>query len=112
LGSIRLGQEFIYNSIDCLKLGGVAIHTTEYNISSRTDTVDNHGTVIFRRCDIEEVIETLSAQGHEINMDWDEGDGPADQYIDVPPYQHDPHLKLWVGEFTTTSIGLIIRKHA
>ncbi len=112
LGSIKLGQEFIYNSIDCLKPGGVAIHTTEYNLLSKTDTLDNMATVLFRERDIQEIIDTLRAQGHSIEMDWDEGDGPADQYIDVPPYQHDPHLKLWIGEFTTTSIGLIIQKRA
>jgi SAM-dependent methyltransferase len=112
LGSIKLGQEFIYNSIKCLKPGGVAVHTTEYNISSKTNTVDNNGTVIFRQCDIEEVIDEIRRQGHEIEMDWDEGDQPADQFVDVPPYRHDPHLKLQLLEFVTTSLGLVIRKHA
>lgn len=111
LGSIKRGQEFVYNSINCLKPGGVAVHTTEYNISSKTDTVDNGGTVIFRQCDIQEIIDTLSSQGHSIEMDWDEGDGPADKFIDVAPYCHDPHLKLQLWQYVTTSIGLIIRKH-
>jgi SAM-dependent methyltransferase len=110
LGSIRHGQQFIYNSLNCLRDGGIAAHTTEYNISSNTDTVDNAGTVIFRRCDIEETIATLQNEGHEIAMNWDEGDGPADKFIDVPPYSHDPHLKLQLEGYTTTSIGLVIRK--
>ncbi len=112
LGSIKLGQTFIYNSVDCLKPGGIAVHTTEYNISSRTNTVDNEGTVIFRRCDIEEVLETLTNSGHEIEMDWHEGDGLLDQFVDIPPYSHNPHLKLQLGRYVTTSIGLIIRRRA
>ncbi len=111
LGSIRHGQEFVYNSIKCLKPGGIALHTTEYNISSKTDTLDNEGTVIFRQCDIQAIIDTLLRQGHAVEMDWDEGDGPADQFVDVAPYVHNPHLKLQIGKYITTSIGLIIRKH-
>ncbi len=112
LGSIKLGQAFIYNSVGCLKPGGFAVHTTEYNISSRTATVDNEGTVIFRRCDIEEGLETLVSQGHKIEMDWHEGDGSLDQFVDIAPYSHNPHLKLRLGQYVTTSIGLIIRKRA
>lgn len=110
LGSIKLGQEFVYNSINCLKPGGIAVHTTEYNISSKTDTLDNEGTVIFRQCDIQKMIDTLIRQGHSVEMDWDEGNGVADQFIDVAPYAHNPHLKLQIGKYVTTSIGLIITK--
>jgi SAM-dependent methyltransferase len=110
LGSIKHGQEFVYNSINCLKPGGIAVHTTEYNISSKTDTVDNEGTVIYRQCDIQEIIDTLRRQGHTTEMDWDEGESPADKYIDVAPYTSDTHLKLQLGKYVTTSIGLIIQK--
>ena len=110
LGSIRHGQEFVYNAIKCLKPGGIAVHTTEYNISSKTDTLDNEGTVIYRQCDIQEIIDTLRRQGHGVEMDWDEGNGSADQFIDIAPYAHNPHLKLQIGKYVTTSIGLIISK--
>ena len=33
-----------------------------------------------------------------------------DSVIDVPPYSHDPHLKLQIGKYVVTSIGLIIQK--
>ena len=33
-----------------------------------------------------------------------------DKYVDIPPYTQDKHLKLKLGEYTTTSIGLIIKK--
>ncbi len=111
LGSIKHGQEFVYNSIHCLKPGGIAVHTTEYNVSSKTDTVDNEGTVIYRQCDIQEMIDTLRHQSHSVEMDWDEGEEPADKYIDIAPYSSDVHLKLQLGKYVTTSIGLVIQKN-
>gem|GEM_PF-4006565 len=33
-----------------------------------------------------------------------------DYLVDVPPYRHNPHLKLMFGNFVVTSIGLVIRR--
>lgn len=55
LGSIEKGLTFVERSLDCLKPGGWAVHTTELNLSSNDDTVDNHETVLFRRRDFEEL---------------------------------------------------------
>ena len=100
------------NSLNCLRPGGVAVHTTEYNVSSDNDTVATGGTVIYRRQDIEKLAEVLRAEGHEIELDFDLGRGPADVYVDMPPYCNAPHLKLALWQFTTTSIGLVVRKGA
>jgi cyclopropane fatty-acyl-phospholipid synthase-like methyltransferase len=40
LGGIRHGLDFIAASLDCLRPGGLAVHTTEFNLSSDTDTVE------------------------------------------------------------------------
>jgi hypothetical protein len=111
LGSIEKGLAFIERSIDCLTPGGWAVHTTEYNVSSDDETVDNLGTVLFRKRDFEALADRLRAKGHEVAaMDWDPGDGPVDRYLDMPPYRHDPHLKMMLMGFTTTSIGIIVRR--
>jgi len=110
LGSLENGKQFIYNSIKCLKPGGVAVHTTEFNLSSNTKTVDFAETVLFRKRDIEEIIRKLRKDGCEIEYSLDEGKGVADAHIDVPPYTHTTHLKLKIGEYRVTSIGLIIKK--
>lgn len=110
LGSITQGYHYIYNAMNCLKPGGIAVHTTEFNVSSDTATVDNTDTVLFRRKDIEEIARAITAQGHYIDLDLSEGDGYADKTIDIPPYKHDVHLKLQLGKYVTTSVGLIIRK--
>jgi hypothetical protein len=111
LGSIEKGLAFIERSIECLAPGGWAVHTTEYNVSSDDETVDNLGTVLFRKRDLEQLASRLQAKGHEVaEMDWSSGEGPVDRYLDLPPYRHDPHLKMMLNGFVTTSIGIIVRK--
>jgi 2-polyprenyl-3-methyl-5-hydroxy-6-metoxy-1,4-benzoquinol methylase len=110
LGSIRHGEDFIYNAMNCLNPGGVAIHTTEYNFSSNSSTIFQGGTVLYRRQDIEKIIRNLREDGHSIDMDFTAGSLPIDTFIDLPPYKQNPHLKLQFGEYVITSIGLIIQK--
>ena len=38
------------------------------------------------------------------------GDLVADYLVDVPPYRKDPHLKLQVGQYVTTSVGVVCRR--
>lgn len=110
LGSLRRGEQFIYNAMNCLKPGGVAVHTTEYNFSSNFFTIMRGDTVLYRRRDIERIARNLRKDGHEIELDFTAGSLPKDNFIDVPPYKHNPHLKLKFRRYIITSIGLIIRK--
>lgn len=110
LGSIALGQEFILRQMRCLRPGGVAVHTTEYNVSSNRGTVAAGQTVLFRRRDIEWIAEHLRADNHLIDVDFDPGSSPADRHVDVPPWST-THLKLRIDDYVATSIGLIIEKN-
>lgn len=110
LGSIAKGLAFIERSIDCLVPGGVAVHTTEFNCSSNGDTLDNAGTVLFRKRDFEALAGRLRARGHMITLTFDTGDLPLDRHVDMAPYSADRHLKLQIEKWVTTSFGLIIRK--
>lgn len=112
LGSIDKGLKFIESSIDCLRPGGVAVHTTEFNCSSNKKTLDKTSTVLFRRRDFEKLGRRLARKGCELAFNFDVGDQPADQHIDVPPYTQNPHLKLQIAEWTTTSFGIFVRKAA
>ncbi len=93
-----------------LKPGGVAVHTTEYNLSSNLFTRRRGDAVIYRRRDLTALADRLRRQGYAIDLTFDAGDGPADQAVDRPPYSHDPHLKLQLGRYVATSYGLIIEK--
>ena len=111
LGSIDQGLRFIERSLDCLKPGGWAVHTTEFNVSSNTDTLCEGGTVLFRQRDLEGLADRLKALGHAIApFDFNPGLAPLDRYIDVPPFRTEPHLKLALEGYATTSIGIIIQK--
>lgn len=110
-GSIELGQQFIWQQMKCLKPGGVAVHTTEFNLTSNTHTRAKGNTVLFRRRDIEEIARQLIADGHEVApIDLTIGPQPSDYEFDRLPYSYEQHMKLEWRSYVTTSIGLIIRK--
>jgi hypothetical protein len=113
LGSLERGLTFVERSIDTLVPGGVAVHTTEFNLSSNDDTVESTDLSIFRRRDMEELATRLTAAGHEVSpFDWTSGPGFAETVIDLPPYKTSPHLKLQVEQYACTSVGIIVRKKA
>lgn len=108
LGSLQRGIDFLVASSSFLKPGGVGVHTTEYNLSSNDRTVEEGDTVLYRRRDLEAIGGALDAIGCDL-LPFDErpADGVLDGFVDVPPFAS-PHLRLALGEFAVTSIGLII----
>ena len=112
LGSLEHGKQFIYNAMQCLKPGGFAVHTTEFNISSNQDTLAEGADVIYRKRDLEEIGNHLRAEGHNLDLDFSLGEKPFDLKVDTPPYQQDVHLRLELGGYTCTSYGLIIEKES
>lgn len=111
LGTIEKGKQFLRNQLKTLKPGGWAVHTTEFNISSNDETQDNNPTVVFRMRDIEAIAGELRREGHWVEeLDYSLGGLPQDFAVDIYPHQQKVHLKLQVGSFVVTSIGLIIRK--
>ena len=110
LGTLEKGRQFIFESLKCLRPGGVAVHTTEYNLSSNTETKEEGPDVIYRRRDIEEIVSILRAQGHSIDPDFTLGKKPLDLQVDKPPYKLDVHLRLDFWGYVCTSFGMIIQK--
>jgi hypothetical protein len=86
------------------------VHTTEFNVSSNKDTLEDRNIVIYRKRDLEEITHTLQAAGHGIELDFTMGNKPYDLHVDTPPYKHDVHLRLEIGGYVCTSFGLIIQK--
>jgi hypothetical protein len=109
-GSIELGKKFLIRQMECLRPGGIAVHTTEYNLSSNENTVEQGGLVLFRKRDIEDIIQALRDLGHEIEIDLDSGTELKNACVDLPPYTFNPHLRLQIFNWVSTSIGLIIKK--
>jgi hypothetical protein len=110
LGSLDHGLDFVENSLKTLRIGGIAIHTTEFNLSSNEETFEEGNLAIYRRTDIERLIERLTRKGHKVApLNLFPGSTPVDEHVDLPPYAL-PHLKLKVAGYVTTSIGLIIER--
>ena len=113
LGDINSTEEFLSRAMDCLRPGGIAVHTTEYNLTSDTDTIEHGATVILRKSDIERMTGRLRDEGHLVEpVEFDIGNAPDDQVILHPPYEGQPCLKIWLGPHAATSIGLIAKAGA
>ena len=113
LGGLAEGLSFVQSAMDLLRPGGVAVHTTEYNVASNDATLDHGSSVIYRKRDIEALEMALRLNRHGLAAcDFNAGDHPLDLDFDVPPYGRpgQPHVKLELGGFITTSFLLILRK--
>jgi SAM-dependent methyltransferase len=111
LGSIEAGLRFVKDSVRCLRPGGIAVHTSELNLTSNRATVDHYATVLFRRRDMERLALDLIRAGHAVApITYDMGDRPLDAHVDTAPYLGDAQLKLALRQYVTTSFGLIIRR--
>lgn len=109
LGTLAAGMDFVVAQMDCLRPGGVAVHTTEYLVSSNSATVEAGGTVFYRRRDIEALVQRLRRAGHDVDMDYTLGATPEDLHVDVPPYSN-VHLRTELAGYVTTSLALIVTK--
>ena len=53
----------------------------------------------------------LEADGYRVApFNFNPGGKPVDQHVDAPPYAASPHLKIALGGYVATSIGLIVHK--
>jgi len=128
MGSIRKGMDFMLETMDVLKPGGLAVHVFDFNFADDQQTIDNWPMVLFQRRHIEALAEEMRARGHEPRpLDFHVGHQPLDRFIDIPPFDNDrteafnglwrdgwqsAHLKMSVDGFAVTSFGLICRRGA
>ena len=111
LGNLEEGKKFVVDSLKCLKPGGYAIHTSEYNCSSNDDTVKEGDFVVYRKQDYEDIEYRLKKNNAKLfPINYDLGDMEHDSYVDDVPYESEIHLKLNLVKYTSTSILLIIQK--
>ena len=111
IGGIEQTIQFLVNQMEVLKPGGIAVHTTEYNLESNDETLNAHNICLLRIKDLEELDKRLKEKGYELlPIDYSLGEEPEDTFVDRPPHQFHQHLKLESCGFTHTSILLVIRK--
>jgi SAM-dependent methyltransferase len=111
LGSLRHGLDFIKNSAKCLRPGGVAVHTTEFNLSSNDETLEDPNCVIYRKKDIEAFADECAAEGILVApLNWQAISSPLDEHVDVEPLSTALNLKVRLAGYVCTSIGLTLTR--
>ncbi|MEA5462704.1 class I SAM-dependent methyltransferase [Leptothoe sp. PORK10 BA2] len=111
LGGLQAGFDFILRSSQLLRPGGIAVHTTEFNVASNSSTITTGGSVIYRKCDIEALDYHLRKHSMCLEkMDFYAGALPADRQYDTPPYfkTERQHVKLKLFDHISTSLVLIV----
>lgn len=113
LGGLEAGLRFVEESAKLLRPGGVAVHTTEINLTSDEKTIESGNTVLYRRSDLKALDARLRAQNVDLApLDLDAGEHPFDKDHDIQPWyttgRH--HVKLLIGEFVSSSVLLIYTK--
>jgi hypothetical protein len=110
LGTIEAGLAFIEKSMQCLAPGGIAVHTTEYNLEPGDDTISEGGTVAFQARHFEDLARRLARSGHSMSpfTDGERGPGIYDYLIDVPP-KHFGTLIVRLGKFRITPAIVVVR---
>lgn len=123
LGNLQNGLNFIINSIQCVKIGGIVVHTTEFNLNSLNDnydgsTMEHKLTSVYRKQDFDWLKAKIITLGHKIyDFDYSTSNGLYDKYIDIPPYHgndNNAHLRLELSDglikFPATCIGIVIER--
>jgi hypothetical protein len=111
LGSLKNGIRFVHESTELLKVGGIGIHTTEFNVSSLDKTLEHPQNSIYLRKHIENLDAELRKKGWCLAQpDFFPGDGDHDRIFDMPPYYSHgrQHVKLLLDEYVTTSMILVV----
>ena|SRR3990167_1247205 len=110
LGSLEKSIDFFCRQMECLRPGGLAVHTTEYNADEDGPTLSEGNIVLFQKKRLIQLQERLEEQGdHLWPLDLTPGNGPADLFVDTPPWGL-PHLRLSLGPYVITSILLVAQR--
>jgi SAM-dependent methyltransferase len=114
LGTLDAGHRFVIDSADkLLRAGGIAVHTTEFNVSSNDETIVDGPFVLYRRKDLDRLGGSLRRVCcGMVPIDYDSGFDPDDLNYDYLPYGNHGrrHIKLLVSDYVVTSAMIIIQK--
>jgi hypothetical protein len=107
LGSLSAGADFFVEQMQCLRPGGWAFHTTEFNTTSNEGTLTEGDVVVYRRRDIEALVERLGGAGYEVQT-------PAWDLVAEcdPPKVEVPHMTFSLGGYGLTSFLIAARRPA
>lgn len=110
LGSPQAGLDFVLASMDCLRPGGLAVHTTEFDVHPTDEVVELGDTVLYRRQELARLARLLRQRGHHLQCNFRlPAEHPHDRHEDSEPYG-EVHMRVRLGSTAATSFGFIVRK--
>ena len=117
LGSPERGLDFVLESCRMLAPGGIAVHTTELELTRRDTTADYDHCAVYRLPDLREFARRLSELNCTSNFNFTVPmDTREDRWISLAIVEAEltppdiAHLKLAIGDSVSTSFGLLIRR--
>ena len=110
IGGLRAGIDFVVASLDCLRPGGVAVHTTEFNVCSDEQTYEDQHLCFYRRRDILELAHALRLAGHHIELTLEREATLDNMSVDRSPFDYNFTINAQHGLHVITSVGLVITK--
>jgi SAM-dependent methyltransferase len=117
LGSPQRGLDFVLESCALLAPGGIAVHTTELELTRRDTTADYGHCAVYRLQDLREFEERLSGVGCTATFNFTVPmDTREDRWISLvlvacgSAPEDVAHLKLAIEDSVSTSFGLLIRR--
>jgi hypothetical protein len=118
LGSPEKGLEFVMKSIEMLEEGGVAIHTTELELTQKNVTADYGNCAIYRLEDLKDLEERVRQRGFKIELNTSiDMSTPKDRWISrIPLVGVDKtkdlaHLKLAIADSISTSFSIVVQRN-
>lgn len=113
VGDLEKSKLFLKKMLNVLKSGGVAVHTTEFNLSSDNTTIEYGDSVIYRRKDIEEMKKWFRKNGHYMETSYKRAKTEGNCYVDIGPFESEYkpyHLTLVANGYIETSFAIIVIK--
>jgi hypothetical protein len=112
IGGYKNGLDFIINSANLLKPGGIALHTTELDVSNFPTNVTFPTLSLYRMKDLQTVISQLRENGYKVsNLDlppkWN---GKSERFVDREPWGNQPHIRISVFDREVLSVAIRIEK--
>ena len=110
IGGLEAGLRFVEAAMRCLRPGGVAVHTTEFTLSSNRETFESPDLSFYRQTDIEALAARLEKSGYGIDLNLTRGSHPLDGMTLAEPTPWELSLNAQLCGHTVCSVGLIVRK--
>jgi len=117
LGSPERGLDFVLESCRLLAPGGIAVHTTELELTRRDSTADYGHCAVYRLQDLRELEKRFSEVGCTSSFNFTVPmDTRQDRWISLVLVEGESappdiaHLKLAIGDSVSTSFGLLVRR--